>query len=215
MTVIDKIRDQQKQEPLEGERLYLGDNPYGLLVEGYEVNRATLRQYSPWLEQQRIELQRQQSEDIIKDPYNAAIPPLVTLRPIGKRKDLYGAFDAPTDPNPNLYHGPQFQNHAEALPSALGAYELYKKLARKQRMWDEKEVRLYSYQVPWFATAMTDGKTIWFGPRIEVYFPEPNFRLEHEKAHPHTRMPGWTEDDVDRKGQIYAGVSSTSVTYKA
>lgn len=215
MTIIDKISDQQKQEPLEGERPYLGGDPYGLLVEGYEINRDTLRQYSSRLEQQQIELQRQQSEGEIKNPYNATpLLALVNFQPNGERKEYHDIFDAPTDPNPNLYHGPQFQNHAEAMPSALEAYEIYKRPSRRPMWWDDKPVILYSYQVPWFATAMTDGKTVWLGRREEVYFAIPEFRINHEDpGHPMTFMPGWTEDDVDMKGQIYANVRSSNRTY--
>ncbi len=98
---------------------------------------------------------------------------------------------------------------------AVEKYEEYRRNSGRKADWNEIDVVLYSYDVPWFATAMTDGAKIWFGPRGEFYDGRPNLRLNHELGHTQVTMPGWTEDDVDSKGQLMASYrSSTSVNYK-
>lgn len=92
-------------------------------------------------------------------------------------------------------------------------YESYKN--RKSPSYQSVEVSLYSYQVPWFATAMTDGNKIWFGPRSEFYDPHPNDRLYHELSHWRISTPYGTELDVETMAQLQLPrLNSVSVSYK-
>ncbi len=92
-------------------------------------------------------------------------------------------------------------------------YEAYKD--HKSPTYQNVEVILYSYQVPWFATAMTDGDKIWFGPRMEFYDPHVNDRLFHELSHWKISTPYGTELDVETMAQLQLPrYSSVSVSYK-
>lgn len=92
-------------------------------------------------------------------------------------------------------------------------YEAYKN--RHSSSYQNVEVVLYSYQVPWFATAMTDGNKIWFGPRMEFYDPHPNDRLYHELSHWRIATPYGTELDVETMAQLQLPRNnSVSISYK-
>lgn len=192
----------EKPKPLEGPEM-LGYTPPKIL--GYTADDV-YRLNTPYKEGQRLQhylrpieqprhMEQMDEEELI-NPYSVDIRErTIGLRPIIPRQYMH-----------------MFPYHADN--GQLGIYEQYK-LPPKRPSWVDKEVRLYSYQVPWFATAMTDGKTVWLGPRGEVYFPFPEFRINHEDpGHPMTFIPGWTEDDVDIKGQIYASVRSSNRVYK-
>ena len=93
-------------------------------------------------------------------------------------------------------------------------YEQYKNSG--QPSYQNVDVVLYSYQVPWFATAMTDGDKIWFGPRMEFYDPHPNDRLYHELSHWRIATPYGTELDVETMAQLQLPrLNAVSISYKA
>lgn len=109
----------------------------------------------------------------------------------------------------NKQHG----NYSTPAIDTQVLYELYKQ--RNTPNYSQVEVVLYSYQVPWFATAMTDGNKIWFGPRMEFYDPHPNDRLYHELSHWRISTPYGTELDVETMAQMQLPrVNSLSISYK-
>ena len=104
-------------------------------------------------------------------------------------------------------------NYSTPAIDAQILYEQYKQ--RNSPNYSQVEVVLYSYQVPWFATAMTDGNKIWFGPRSEFYDPHPNDRLYHELSHWRISTPYGTELDVETMAQLQLPrLNSVSVSYK-
>lgn len=182
----------EREKPLEGPEMlgYTGDDVYNVNTPYREGQRAP--HYLRPIEQLRQS--RHMGEE---NPY--------------ERARLFEEVIRPRLIVPVQYRH-MFPYHDANDVSVLEAYEKYK--LSPERLWDDKEVRLYSYQVPWFATAMTDGKTVWLGPRGEFYSPVPDLRINHEDpGHPMTFIPGWTEDDVDIKGQVYAGVRSSNRIY--
>lgn len=108
------------------------------------------------------------------------------------------------------------KKHNSYSISAIDAqvlYEVYKN--RHSPSYQDVEVILYSYQVPWFATAMTDGNKIWFGPREEFYDPHPNDRLYHELSHWRISTPYGTELDVETMAQLQMPrLNAVNITYK-
>ena len=95
--------------------------------------------------------------------------------------------------------------------------EAYNPYASHRHPYYQKvEVSVYNYQVPWFATAMTDGEKIWFGPRGEFYDPHPDDRLNHELSHWRISTPYGTELDVEAMAQLQLPrIRSVSVSYRA
>ncbi len=107
----------------------------------------------------------------------------------------------------------QHGNYSTPSIDSQVLYEAYKN--RHQLSYQNVEVVLYSYQVPWFATAMTDGNKIWFGPRMEFYDPHPNDRLYHELSHWRISSPYGTELDVETMAQLQLPrLNNVSISYK-
>ena len=107
----------------------------------------------------------------------------------------------------------QHNSYSTPVIDAQVLYEAYKN--RHRPSYQNVEVVLYSYQVPWFATAMTDGNKIWFGPRMEFYDPHPNDRLYHELSHWRISTPYGTELDVETMAQLQLPrLNTVSVSYK-
>jgi len=107
----------------------------------------------------------------------------------------------------------QHNSYSTPTIDAQVLYEVYKN--RHSPSYQDVEVILYSYQVPWFATAMTDGNKIWFGPREEFYDPHPNDRLYHELSHWRISTPYGTELDVETMAQLQMPrLNAVNITYK-
>ena len=107
----------------------------------------------------------------------------------------------------------QHNSYSTPTINAQVLYEVYKN--RHSPSYQDVEVVLYSYQVPWFATAMTDGNKIWFGPRGEFYDPHPNDRLYHELSHWRISTPYGTELDAETMAQLQMPrLNAVNITYK-